>query len=219
MSATAIAGTEKRRRLPPEERRAQLLEIAIGVFADRGLGAARHAEIAERAGVAVSTVFAYFATREALVDAVLDEVANFFTEHAGRIHDQQKNCIEILREVGDTFVDFLDSHRSHAIVWLEWGSAVREDVWPRYRAFTERIVAMTRRTLERGQQEGCVAAEADTESLARLFASSSQSIARLQLSDVESDTVARFQETVLRAIVLEDALARSVTQDAVLGGD
>ena len=53
-----------RKRLPPDERRAQLLAIAIDVFAERGLGAARHAEIAERAGVAVSTVFVYFPTRE-----------------------------------------------------------------------------------------------------------------------------------------------------------
>jgi TetR/AcrR family hemagglutinin/protease transcriptional regulator len=199
---------EKRRRLPPEERRAQLLEIAIDVFAERGLGAARHAEIAKRAGVAVSTVFAYFETREALVDAVLDAVANFFLEHAERVHGQEKGCIEILREVGDAFVEFLGARRSYAIVWLEWGSAVRQDVWPRYRLFTERIVALTKKTLERGQREGCVEAGADTESLARLFASSSQSIARLQLSDVDPDTVARFQQTVLRSIVREDALGR-----------
>ncbi len=119
---------------------------------------------------------------------------------------QHKGCVEILREVGRVFVDFLDTRRSYAIVWLEWGSAVREDVWPRYRAFTERIVALTKRTLEQGQREGCVAADADTESLARLFASSSQSIARLQLSDVDPETISRFQQTVLRAIVTEDAL-------------
>jgi TetR/AcrR family hemagglutinin/protease transcriptional regulator len=207
MSAAAIGPTGKRRRLPPEERRAQLLEIAIDVFADRGLGAARHAEIAERAGVAVSTVFAYFETREALVDAVLDEVADLFLQAAGRVHGQDKGCVEILRDVGDALVDFLRTHRSHAIVWLEWGSAVREDVWPLYRDFTERIVAITKRTLERGQREGCVAPDADIESLARLFASSSQSIARLQLSEVDPETVARFQETVLRAIVREDGPA------------
>ena len=205
-SAAKIVPIEKRRRLPPEERRAQLLEVAIDVFAERGLGAARHAEIAERAGVAVSTVFAYFETREALVDAVLDAVSSFFIEHAERVHGQEKGCVEILSEVGNAFIDFLDNRRSYAIVWLEWGSAVREDVWPRYRAFTERIVAMTKRTLERGQREGCVPADADTESLARLFASSSQTIARLQLSDVASDTVTRFQHTVLRSIVHEDAL-------------
>jgi TetR/AcrR family hemagglutinin/protease transcriptional regulator len=206
MSAPATDRNEKRRRLPPEERRAQLLEVAIDVFAERGLGAARHAEIAERAGVAVSTVFAYFETREALVDAVLAGVADFFIEHAERVHGQEKGCVEILEELGSVFVNFLDARRSYAIVWLEWGSAVRQDVWPRYRAFTERIVGLTMRTLERGQRDGCVSMDADIESLARLFASSSQSIARLQLSDVDPATVERFQQTVLRAIVDEDAL-------------
>jgi TetR/AcrR family hemagglutinin/protease transcriptional regulator len=198
---------QKRRRLPPEERRAQLLSIAIDVFADRGIGAARHAEIAERAGVAVSTVFVYFPTREELVDAVLDEVADFFLRAAERLHGQEKGCVEILRDVGNAFLDFVQTHRSQAIVWLEWGAAVREDIWPRYRTFTESIVAITRRTLDRGQAEGCVPANRDLESLARLFASSSQSIARLQLSDVDPETVERFQETVLRSIVTQEALA------------
>lgn len=207
MSTISPTAIEKRRRLPPEQRRAQLLAIAIDVFADRGLGAARHAEIAERAGVAVSTVFVYFPTREELVDAVLDEVSEFFLKAAERLHGQDKGCVEILRDVSTAFLDFVQTHRSQAIVWLEWGAAVREDVWPRYRAFTEAIVAITRRTLDRCQQEGCVPSNADTESLARLFASSSQSIARLQLGGVDPQTVARFQQTVLRAIVSEEALA------------
>ncbi|MDJ0867584.1 MAG: helix-turn-helix domain-containing protein [Myxococcota bacterium] len=207
MSAATAAGAGPRRRLPPEERRAQLLAIAIDVFAERGIGAARHAEIAERAGVAVSTTFVYFPTREQLVDAVLDEVARFLLELLERLHGQEKPCVEILREAGPLFLDLLESHRSHVLVWLEWGAAVREDVWPRYRAFTENAVAITQRTLLRGQEEGSVAPDADTESLARLFASSTQSIARLALGDVDRATVRRFQETVLRAIVREEALA------------
>ncbi len=207
MSAATDAAAGPRRRLPPEERRAQLLAIAIDVFAERGIGAARHAEIAERAGVAVSTTFVYFPTREQLVDAVLDEVARFLLELLERLHGQEKPCVEILREAGPLFLDLLESHRSHVLVWLEWGAAVREDVWPRYRAFTENAVAITQRTLLRGPEEGSVAPDADTESLARLFASSTQSIARLALGDVDRATVRRFQETVLRAIVREEALA------------
>ncbi|MDH3685030.1 MAG: TetR/AcrR family transcriptional regulator [Myxococcales bacterium] len=206
MSASANETTAPRRRLPPEERRAQLLAIALDVFAERGLGAARHAEIAERADVAVSTTFVYFPTREQLVEDVLDEVARFFIERLEQAHGQEKPCVDILREVGEGFLDLLHTHRSHVLLWLEWGAAVRDEVWPRYRAFTERAVAITRRTLERGQREGAVAPDADTESLARLFASSSQSIARLQLGDVDRETIRRFQDTVLRAIVTEDAL-------------
>lgn len=209
MSAAASADKSPRRRLPPDERRAQLLAIAIDVFAERGLGAARHAEIAERAGVSVSTVFVYFPTRDELVRDVLDAVAGFFLGLLESAHGQQRPCAQILREIGQRFLELLRTHRSHVLVWLEWGSAVREDVWPAYRAFTERAVALTRRTLERGQREGSVAPDADTESLARLFASSSQSIARLQLSDVDPDTIGRFQETLLRAVLVEDAAVRA----------
>jgi TetR/AcrR family hemagglutinin/protease transcriptional regulator len=205
MSASAAVQKAPRRRLPPDERRAQLLAIAIDVFAERGLGAARHAEIAERAGVSVSTVFVYFPTREDLVRDVLDAVAEFFLGLLEHAHSQVAPCADVLRTIGERFLELLKTHRSHVLVWLEWGSAVREDVWPAYRAFTERAVGLTHQTLLRGQREGSVAANADTESLARLFASSSQSIARLQLSDVDPDTIRRFQETLLRAVLLEDA--------------
>ena len=199
----AAAATPQRKRLPPEERRAQLLDIAIGVFADRGLGAARHAEIAERAGVAVSTVFVYFPTRDDLVRDVLDAVASFFLSLLEKAHSREAPCAEILRGINERLLEELETHRSHVLVWLEWGSAVREEVWPAYRAFSEKAVALTRRTFERGQREGSVASDADCESLARLFASTSQSIARLQLGDVDRDTIERFQETLLRAVLAE----------------
>ncbi len=202
MSSSAVIETP-RRRLPPDERRAQLLSIALDVFAERGLGAARHAEIAERAGVSVSTVFVYFPTREDLVNDVLDAVADFFLGLLEQAHAQEKPCAEILREINDHFIELLKAQRSHVLVWMEWGSAVREDVWPAYRAFTERAVALTNRTLERGQREGSVAADADCESLARLFASASQSIARLQLGGVDPDTIHRFQETLLGAMLVD----------------
>ena len=200
--------TKARKRLPPEERRAQLLDVAIDVFAERGLGAARHAEIADRAGVAVSTVFVYFPTREDLVRDVLDAVASYFLGLLERAHAQEAPCAEILRGIYGRFALELDTHRSQVLVWLEWGSAVRAEVWPAYRAFSEKTVALTKRTFERGQREGSVAPDADCESLARLFTSISQSIARLQLGDVDRATIDRFQETVLAAVLTPDARGR-----------
>ncbi len=194
----------RRKRLPPKERRAQLLAIAIDVFADRGLRAARHAEIAERAGVAVSTVFVYFPTRKALVEAVLAEVSRAFLEAIRKVHGQAGSCVEILEEATDQLPGLMQSHRSHVLVWLEWSSAVRNATWPRYRAFTEEVVAITRRTFERGQEQGVVPLEADPESLARLFASTSQSVARLLLGQVDESTVRRFQQTILRAVLADD---------------
>ena len=203
MTSAPTARAPARRRLPPAERRAQLLEIAVDVFAERGLGAARHAEIAERAGVSVSTVFVYFPTREDLVRDVLQVVADHFLGLLEDAHGSDGPCADILQSINGNMVEQLASRRSFVLVWLEWSSAVREDVWPAYRAFTERAVALTQQTLERGQREGSVAQDADCESLARLFASSSQSIARLQLGEVDAETIARYQETLLRAILVD----------------
>jgi len=165
----------------------------------------RFEEIAERAGVAVSTVFVYFPTREDLVHDVLEAVADFFLGLLEGAHAQARPCAQTLRAINTEFLELLSTHRSHVLVWLEWSSAVREDVWPLYRAFTERVVEMTFETLKRGQREGSVAPDADCESLARLFASTSQSIARLRLGDVDDDTIQRFQDTLLRALLVERA--------------
>ncbi len=207
--AAAQPDKAPRKRMPPEERRAQLLSIAVDVFAEKGIGAARHAEIAARAGVAVSTVFVYFPTREKLVEAVLQEVASFLLGILEEEHSREAPCIEVLRSLGRRFLPLLETHRSYVLVWLEWGAAVREDVWPLYRAFTEKAVAITRRTLDRGQLEGVVDPDEDVEMLARLYASSSQSLARLQLGDVDPETVRRYQATVMRVILKEGAIARS----------
>lgn len=68
-----------RTRLSPQKRKLQLMEIALEVFATRGIGRGGHADIAEIAQVSVATVFNYFPTREDLVDDVLTHVVRQFS--------------------------------------------------------------------------------------------------------------------------------------------
>ena len=65
-----------RRRLTPEQRVEQLLETALELFAEKGLGRAGHGDIAKRAGVSTGTVFNYFPTIEDLNTAVMDAVSH-----------------------------------------------------------------------------------------------------------------------------------------------
>ena len=62
---------KKRIRLSPEDRRAQLLDVAVQVYGDLGLGKANHSDIAKAAGVSTATVFNYFPTVEDLNLAVI----------------------------------------------------------------------------------------------------------------------------------------------------
>ncbi|MFP6654549.1 MAG: TetR/AcrR family transcriptional regulator [Myxococcota bacterium] len=63
--------TKKRTRRPREERRAQILDSARRVFAEKGYGEATVAEIAFDAGVVEGTVYSYFESKRSLLIAVM----------------------------------------------------------------------------------------------------------------------------------------------------
>jgi TetR/AcrR family hemagglutinin/protease transcriptional regulator len=197
---TAEATSEApRRRLRPEERRAQLLETALEVFARRGFGRAGHTEIAEAAGVAVSTVFLYFKTREALVDAVLTEVGRFYLDLAIRIHHRDEPCRDILVEHRAAFHDSLRTHPHHARLALDWSTAIREELWPRYIKFIDKLVANHMRTIRRGQAAGDVPEGVDPETSARMLIASAQMTAQQRLTGADPELVERMAELFIDA--------------------
>ncbi len=200
-----MASATPRRRLPPEERRAELLEIALEVFARRGFGRAGHAEIAEAAGVAVSTVFLYFPTRTDLVNAVLSEVGRYYLDLATRVHAQKKPCREILWDHRVAFHESLDTHPHHARLALDWSTAIREELWPRYIEFIERLVVNHVRTIERGQREGDVPAHVEPEPSARLLIGTAQMTAQLRLTGTDEAHI-----DDMAALMIDAALGRLV---------
>lgn len=203
-------------RLSPEERRAQLLGVALRVFARRGLGEARHAEIAEEAGVSVPTVFVYFPTRAELVSAVLDEVAAFLIEMAERVHDSRAPVPHVVLAHALAFAESIDTHPDHGRVWLDWSTAIRDEVWPRYLSFQEKVVAIVARTLERGLRDGSVSVNVDPEDDARIIVGAAHMVAQMKLLHATPERVARFVHSLVRATVgnTGDGPAAGGAQDA-----
>ena len=56
----------------PEIRRAEILQAAWGLFAERGYEGTKVAMVLERAGIAKGTFYHYFASKESLLDAVVE---------------------------------------------------------------------------------------------------------------------------------------------------
>jgi len=189
------------RRLSSGARRAQLLACALSVFARRGLGEGRHAEIAEDAAVAVPTVFVYFPTREALVDSVLDEIARYFTEMAEHVHSSAKPAREVLLDHIVAFTDSVESHPDHARVWLDWSTAIRDRIWERYLEFEEGVIAVVRGTIERGQREGSVAVDADADDQARLLVGSSHMLAQMKFAGRPREKIDQFVGTLMASLL------------------
>jgi TetR/AcrR family hemagglutinin/protease transcriptional regulator len=189
------------RRLSTTERRAQLLAYALHVFARRGLGGARHAEIAKEAGVSVPTVFFYFPTRADLVDAILSEVERFYRVMADEIHSQSLPAPQILLGHGFAFANSVDTHPDHARVWLDWSTAIRDEVWPRYLIFQSHVVRVLEKTIRRGQREKDFAVDIDPEDNAHLMFGSAHMIAQMKFSRQTPEKIERFLYTLVRVAI------------------
>jgi len=65
---------ETKQRLSGEERRARIIDAALGLFADKGFSGTRTREIAELAGISETLIFQHFRTKENLYRAALGEL-------------------------------------------------------------------------------------------------------------------------------------------------
>jgi len=210
MIGTAMAPTRpqrftvlrpRARRLPPTERRMQLLNCALRVFARRGLGEARHAEIAKEAGVSVATVFFYFPTRADLVKAVLDEVERFYCEMADQVHSRDLPAPRVLLEHGLAFAQSVDTHADYARVWLDWSTAIRDEVWPRYLHFQECVIQILEKTIRRGQRQGTLAADVDSGDEAHFLFGSAHMIAQMKFTRQSPEKVEHFLHALVQMAI------------------
>jgi AcrR family transcriptional regulator len=62
-------------RMAGDERRMQILKLAVNLFSERGFSGTTTREIAQAAGVSEAMVFRHFATKEELYSAILDHKA------------------------------------------------------------------------------------------------------------------------------------------------
>ena len=66
--------TERKERLSGEERRTQILDAALRLFAEKGFSGTRTREIAVLAGISETLIFQHFKTKEDLYGAALTEL-------------------------------------------------------------------------------------------------------------------------------------------------
>jgi TetR/AcrR family hemagglutinin/protease transcriptional regulator len=206
-----VTTTRRRaKRLPPDDRRQQLLECAVGVFAQRGLGRAAHADVARAAGVSVPTVFAYFRTRGVLVRAVLDEVARYFNEMADRFHHGETPGTRTLLNHAIAFATSVDSDPDYARVLLEWSTATREDEWPLFLRFQEAMFQRCANTITRGQQEGDIDPSIDADIASLMIVGASWMLIQMSFTRWPIERVHRFMLAQLRGALGADAVSRAL---------
>jgi AcrR family transcriptional regulator len=80
-SGTAPTPVPRARRMPPEERREQILDSAVAYILEQGLSSFTLENVARQAGVSKPLIYKYFASREELLKAVLEREYRLLGRH------------------------------------------------------------------------------------------------------------------------------------------
>ena len=70
---------------PPDQRRREILEAAVGLFRERGFEVTTVQAIARMAEVAAGTVYLYFPSKEAILDAIQEDFESGLLDRFGEI--------------------------------------------------------------------------------------------------------------------------------------
>lgn len=200
--------------MAPEERRQQLLTCALKVFSEHGLNAANHALVAEKAQVSVPTVFFYFPTREALVDAVLTEVERHYTHILVTAGKTEASPLGRLTTIIQSLTATLDTHAEFTRIYWEWSMTNHADNWARFLKLNRRFLQTYTRLIERGQQEGVFRPDLDPKDEAVITHASSTAIFQMNQSGVSPRRLDRFIRSIVHALEVQQPDGARGTQGA-----
>lgn len=188
------------RRLPQEERRAQLVRAAVKVAAAKGLGRVVHADVARASGVSVPTAFLYFRDREVMLKSIIEEVDRYYRAMAGEYHDSDRSALQRIRDHVDGFSSSIDVDPTYATVWLEWSTMFRNEygLWDAFLDFQEFIISTLARSIRKGQKEGTIATVISAPDSARLIVAGAYALTQLKLMKRSNAMVKRYVEQMLR---------------------
>ena len=158
-----------RTRLSPIKRKQQLMEIALEVFARRGIGRGGHADIAEIAQVSVATVFNYFPTREDLVDEVLNHVVRQFSNFLSDNIDLDLHARDNIANITSAMIELVNQDCHWLKVWFEWSASTRDEVWPLFVSTNRTNQLLVQNMFIKAIERGEVCDQHDPADLATLF--------------------------------------------------
>ncbi|MGZ6929514.1 MAG: TetR/AcrR family transcriptional regulator [Acidimicrobiia bacterium] len=112
-------------RLPAEQRRSQLLDVAIEIFAERGFHATSMDDIAEAAGVTKPVLYQHFPSKRALYRELLDDVDGRLTDQLIAATSHAATGRQRVQDGFAAYFRFVAHHR--AAFRLLFGASVRND--------------------------------------------------------------------------------------------
>jgi AcrR family transcriptional regulator len=144
-----------RSRLPAEQRVADIMAAAAGVFREKGYAEASTAEIAERAGVVEGTLYRYFETkRDLFIKVVEDFYARSFGDYDRQLRGVRGTWNRLRFLVWKHLALLHDEPRMCRLITEElraWPEYPTTSVYQLNRGYTEHVVRVVREGVAAGE--------------------------------------------------------------------
>ncbi len=163
---SVLSQNEPRTRLT-DRKRASIVKAAVEAFQRYGYHAASMNGIAEAASVSKRTLYNHFDSKEALFDAILDELKFRVEQLPACEFDESRDLVEQLTELAHSEIDFLTSEEVQAFARAGLSRVLGEpDAGQQVdqRFFLQRVTTW----MKKAQASGCLL-EADAEFAALQF--------------------------------------------------
>ncbi|WP_342047582.1 TetR/AcrR family transcriptional regulator [Bacillus sp. OTU530] len=125
-----------------EDRKEQIIDKAVGIFAELGYYKATTAQVAKAVGVTQPYVFHFFKNKEELFKAVIDRAITRIYETFTQVEAPSDRLMETM---GHAFLQIMESHRDEIIMVMQAHAIsepmIREYVSEKFRMIHESIIA------------------------------------------------------------------------------
>jgi AcrR family transcriptional regulator len=210
ISASGSRGAPPRRyapRMPPEQRREQLVDAALSVIIEQGYGGVSIEAIARAAGVTRPVVYDHFANLGRLLHALVEREEQYALEQLARVVPDDPADGDPVEVLAGSVRRFLDAVVARPATWriillpLDGTPAiVREHVETHRGRILERIERLVRWAVDRGE----LPREIDVELASRAIRDLGEEAGRMVLTDPDRyspDRYERFVETVMKLLL------------------
>jgi AcrR family transcriptional regulator len=137
------------------ERVAALLEAAAGCFVEKGYEATTMTEVAARAGASIGSLYQFFATKEVLAQALLEQYAQAFYAELGKLAElsAQWNTAELTERLATFLVAFRKRHPAFVMLAESASTPVADGMAIRRRFRAELQALLARHAPDRSSEE------------------------------------------------------------------
>jgi len=143
--------------MTPDARRAQLLAVALDLFAERGYHATSITHIIEKASVARGTFYQYFRSKQEIFDDLLDQLFEQVTSAVAPIAIASPEQIAVaIRANVEGLCRRLQENLPMGRVLLEQAVGINEAGREQLRGFYQRVLDRIERAVSVGQKLGVV---------------------------------------------------------------